>query len=76
MARARSVPYYQRIIDDLRTKIARGKLKPGDKLPSTTQLAAEYDVSTFTVRSAISRLLEDGTLQGHQGVGVYVPPAP
>src|SRR5690348_3050428 len=83
MPREQFVPYYQQIIEDVRRQIAEGRLKPGDKLPSTPKLAAAYGhlspdgrVSLFTVRTAIGRMIEDGTLHGHQGVGVYVAVPP
>lgn len=66
------VPLYQQVINDINAKIADGRLRPGDRLPSTAALAAEYDVSPGTVRFAINRLLDRGVLRGHQGLGVFV----
>ncbi|MFY1655703.1 winged helix-turn-helix domain-containing protein, partial [Solwaraspora sp. WMMB762] len=50
--------------------------KPGDKIPSTTELREQYECSAPTVRQALARLQERGVLQGHQGRGVYVTTAP
>ncbi len=52
--------------------IDAGKLKPGDQLPSTAELAERYGVSRNTVRDAVNRLLAQGVLRGHQGLGVFV----
>lgn len=68
-------PYVDNIIADIRRRVSAGELKPGDKLPSTTALAAEYDVSRNTVRDAVNRLKATGELVGHQGLGVMVPGA-
>jgi DNA-binding GntR family transcriptional regulator len=66
------MPVYRRIIDDIRFKIESGELKPGDKVPSVTELMDAYQCSDTPVKTAL-RLMEDaGLLRGHQGRGVYV----
>ena len=70
-------PYYRRIMDDIRARIASGEWPPGYKLPTTELLALEYKArfgasSMSTVRTAIGYLIEAGVLNGHQGVGVFV----
>lgn len=67
-----SEPHYRRIMRDIRERIASGDLKPGDKLPTTAELAEQYGVSTPTVRQAITILSEAGVLVGHQGLAVRV----
>jgi len=67
---------YKRIIEGIETKIAAGELKPGMKLPTPAELAEEYKCSEPTVRGALLRLKERGVLQGRQGRGTYVTPAP
>jgi GntR family transcriptional regulator len=66
------VPYYERVMADLRAQINDRRLRPGDKLPSTDELAAHYGYSPGTVREAITRLIAEGVLRGHRGVGVFV----
>jgi GntR family transcriptional regulator len=68
----RAIPYWRRIVDDIRAQIADGRLRSGDKLPTTAELARRYEVAPGTVRDGINRLIQDGTLVGHQGVGVFV----
>lgn len=65
-------PHYRRIMREIRERISAGQYPPGSKLPSTRELAAEFGVSTVTVRSAISRLDEAGDVAGRQGDAVYV----
>jgi GntR family transcriptional regulator len=67
---------WRRISDDIQTSIARGVLKPGEKLPSTRELADQYQVAPGTVRKAVDVLLALGVLRGHQGRGVYVAESP
>lgn len=70
------VPVYRRIMREIEEKIEKGELRSGDRLPSISQLTEQYHCSAPTVRQAIARLQERGVLQGHQGRGVYVTPAP
>lgn len=57
---------YEYIADDLRRQIATGRLKPGDRLPSTAQLAPRYRVSVQPVKTAILLLHTDGWTVGKQ----------
>lgn len=65
-------PAYQRIIDDIRAQIASGELKPGDRLPTKSELAASYEVSTQPVEMALRLLQAEGLLLGRQGKAVFV----
>ncbi|GAB2527183.1 GntR family transcriptional regulator [Nocardiopsis aegyptia] len=64
--------FYRRIVDDLRAKIQRGELKPGDKLPSFAEIASEYGVSSTVIKSAIQALKTSGDIYGRQGKGTFV----
>jgi DNA-binding GntR family transcriptional regulator len=65
-------PKWERIADEIRSKIESGELAPGDKLPSTSQLRAEYGVSAGVVRQAILVLQTQGLVEGVHGLGVFV----
>lgn len=59
--------------------IASGRFRPGERLPSERELAAEYAVSRVTLRQAIAELVFDGIVQTYPGKGTYVQkgqPAP
>ncbi|MFC8665493.1 GntR family transcriptional regulator [Streptomyces sp. NPDC057199] len=60
------------IADDLRNQIATGRIKPGERLPSETQLAAHYMVSTPTLRSALAVLQREGLVEKIHGKGNFV----
>jgi GntR family transcriptional regulator len=62
----------QKIIDDLTNKIESGELAPGDRLPSTAELRAQYGVSITVVRGAVNWLKATGVVKGVPGVGVFV----
>ena len=59
-------PEYVHIADDLRSQIASGRLKPGDKLSARRKLAEAYGVATGTVDRAVELLVREGTLVAWQ----------
>jgi len=63
---------YERVLNWIRTKIANGEWKAGDKIGSEYQLCKKFEVSRQTVRHAISILVEEGLLESRQGSGTYV----
>ncbi|GIG89948.1 winged helix-turn-helix domain-containing protein [Plantactinospora endophytica] len=65
-------PKWAQIVDSIRAQIATGDLRPGDKLPSTSELCKQYDVSAIVVRQAINALKVEGVVEGVGGVGVFV----
>ncbi|MEU2072613.1 GntR family transcriptional regulator [Streptomyces sp. NPDC013489] len=60
------------IADDLRTQITTGHLGAGVRLPSESQLAAHYKVSTPTLRTALALLHAEGLIEKIHGKGNYV----
>jgi GntR family transcriptional regulator len=68
---------HRRIAADIQRRIAAGEWRPGDPLPSRTELAAELGVHPQTVRLAYVLLRRAGALEGEERRAVYVahPPA-
>ncbi|HHW44716.1 UTRA domain-containing protein [Desulfofundulus thermobenzoicus] len=64
-------PYYQ-LARILERKILSGELKPGDSLPSETDLGREYELSRMTVRKCLNVLAERGLVYARQGRGTFV----
>ncbi|MFI9769341.1 GntR family transcriptional regulator [Streptomyces sp. NPDC052415] len=60
------------IADDLRDRIATGRIKPGERLPSESPLAAQYRVSTPTLRNALAVLQVEGLVEKVHGKGNFV----
>src|SRR5574343_1417339 len=69
----RSTPFFRRLLQEIREKIAAGEWPPGHKIPSTADLADQFGYSRGTVRAAVDRLKERGELEGQPGVGGFVP---
>lgn len=62
----------QAIADDLRHRISTGHFTAGERLPSEAQLAAQYAVSTPTLRSALALLEGEGLVEKIHGSGNFV----
>ncbi|WP_328447574.1 GntR family transcriptional regulator [Streptomyces sp. NBC_00386] len=69
----RSVPSrHHDIANDLRRQITTGRIQPGERLPSETDLADRYKVSTLTLRSALAALQGEGLVEKIHGKGNFV----
>jgi DNA-binding GntR family transcriptional regulator len=69
-----SEPAYFQLVKIIRGNMADGVLRPGDQLPSETQLCERYDLSPMTVRRAINILVDQGVVVAQHGRGVFVKP--
>lgn len=65
-------PIYARIQAHIRNGIASGDFRPGDRLPSEAQLAAQFRTTRSTVVHALQRLVFDGVVVRRAGSGTYV----
>lgn len=68
----RGVALYLTIGRTIQEKITSGEWEEGFKLPSEPDLAADFQVSRFTVRQAINELVEKGYLIRRRGNGTFV----
>jgi GntR family transcriptional repressor for pyruvate dehydrogenase complex len=60
----------------LEGRIARGELKPGERLPAEKVLGEAFGVSRAVVREAVARLKADGRVETRQGAGAFVARVP
>jgi molybdate-binding protein/DNA-binding transcriptional regulator YhcF (GntR family) len=72
----RGVVGYAQLCDLLRARIARGELKPGDRLAPVRELAGELGVNVNTVARAYAQLAREGVLVTHAGGGTRVAAPP
>jgi len=65
------------VYEQLRAAILDGRLRPGERMPATRELAQRLAVSRNTALDAYARLVAEGFLAGRAGAGTYVtaPPA-
>jgi GntR family transcriptional regulator len=66
------VPFYRQIIEQVKFAIARGDLRPGDRLPTVRQLAVDLAINPNTVIRAYRELEIGGTVDTQQGSGTFV----
>nr|WP_149476075.1 GntR family transcriptional regulator [Oceanobacillus polygoni] len=59
-------------MDDMMQQIVSKTWKPGAKLPSENELREKYQVPRMTVRSALTKLEEQGMVYSVQGKGRYL----
>jgi GntR family transcriptional regulator, transcriptional repressor for pyruvate dehydrogenase complex len=62
----------QEVVDALTAQIEAGTLRPGDKLPTETEVMLTQGVSRTVVREAISRLQASGLVETRHGIGSFV----
>jgi DNA-binding GntR family transcriptional regulator len=74
---------FVKVAADIAADIDKGRLKPGDRLPSEIELGARHKVGRTTVRAAIKLLREQGRVETVHAKGTYVtaggkasPPVP
>ena len=67
-------PAYAQLANILRRQIADGQFRPGDQLPSESQLCRKYGISPMTVRRSINLLSDQGVVNTEQGRGTFVKP--
>ncbi len=67
-------PAYSQLANILRKQISAGTYRPGDRLPSETELCQQYGLSRMTVRRVIKMLADQGVVRTAQGRGTFVRP--
>ncbi len=66
------MPLHRQVYDGYRAAILRGDLAPGQKIPSSRELASEIRVSRFPVLHAYAQLLAEGYFESQIGSGTYI----
>ena len=65
-------PMYRQIYDHIKNEIQKGKMKAGEKLPSSRILAKNLCISRSTVDMAYDQLLAEGYIESVPCKGYYV----
>ncbi len=65
-------PLHRQIYEGFRSAIVQGRLRPGQRIPSSRVLAVEISVSRFPVLNAYAQLLAEGYLESRVGAGTVV----
>jgi GntR family transcriptional regulator len=65
-------PIYRQLMEHVRRRVAAGKLKAGDEMPSVRELAKQLAVNTMTISKAYALLESDGLLERRRGAAMRV----
>ncbi len=65
-------PAYRQIVDQFRSYLVEGQLRPGEALPGVRRLAIDLGVHFNTVAEAYRTLAQEGWLEVSQGKAVRV----
>ncbi|NUR62859.1 MAG: FadR family transcriptional regulator [Catenulispora sp.] len=65
-------PGYELVAEQILHLIAESRLKPGDRMPTENELAAQVGASRTVVREAIKILAAIGRVRAQKGRGLYV----
>jgi GntR family transcriptional regulator len=67
-----NLPIYIQIMNYIKGEIVTGKLKPGDKILSVRELAAELQINPNTVQRTFQELEREEIVETRRGMGRYV----
>lgn len=67
-------PIYQQLAAQIREGVARGRLRPGERLPSVRDLSRTLVVNPNTIARTYTELEREGVLHTRQGLGVFIAP--
>jgi DNA-binding transcriptional MocR family regulator len=70
--RSNREPIYAQLAHYLRSLIASGRLRAGEKVPATRELASALGIGRNTAAQAYQSLIDDGSLLAHVGQGTFV----
>ena len=65
-------PVYKQIVEQISEAIAKGQVRPSDKLPPVRKLAAELVINPNTVARSYTILEQTGLVNTRTGSGTYV----
>jgi DNA-binding transcriptional regulator YhcF (GntR family) len=69
---ASEVPIYRQVVTQVVLAILSGDLRPGERLPSTRELARRFSIHPNTVSAGYRHLARDGWVEYRHGSGVYI----
>jgi len=72
MSSEKVLPLYQQVLNDLRSKIVSGELRPADSIPTQIELAKMYGTSEVTARRALTELANEGFIIRMRKKGSFV----
>lgn len=72
LSKQSGAPLREQLVAQIKLAILSQDLKPGEKLPSTRELARRFKIHSNTVSAAYQALVRDGWVEMRAGSGIYV----
>jgi len=66
------IPLYYQLKKIIKDSIGNGTLKPGDAIPTESELMALHGISRATIRQAINDLVNEGYLRRERAKGTFI----
>jgi GntR family transcriptional regulator len=66
------LPPYRQVAQILADRIGSGELQRGVRIPTESELMAEFEIGRSTARRAVARLRDDGLIETVATRGSYV----
>lgn len=70
--RRSGVALWRQVQSDLEQAISQGRFRPGDRMPTETELSERYGVNRHTVRRALAAMESRSLIRIEQGRGTFV----
>ncbi|GKQ43188.1 GntR family transcriptional regulator [Companilactobacillus sp. RD055328] len=65
-------PLYLQIAQQIEDAILQGIYKPGDQIPSTTEVSKDYRINPATVLKGMNILVNKNLIEKKRGLGMFV----
>lgn len=65
-------PKYLRLVTAFSDCVVSGRFKPGQRVPTETDLARDLPVSVGTIQKALAKLASDGLIVRHRKTGTFI----
>lgn len=62
----------ERVAEEIRQDIRKGRLEPGGKLPTHRDMVAKYEIAVTTVQKVLKQLEAEGWVVARPSIGVFV----
>jgi GntR family transcriptional regulator len=69
-------PIYLQIVEGVKAAVAKGLLKPGDKMPSVREMAMELTINHNTITKAYQELERERVIEVIRGRGTFIAVEP
>ena len=69
---ASAAPLFEQLAASVRAELARGTVRPGDRLPAAREVAASLEINLHTVLRAYQELRDEGLVELRRGRGAVI----